>query len=317
MAISVHQSGLPVDPERPTDARTSGSETHRGDARAAAGFLLPSLCGFLIFTLLPIVGSLAMSFYNWPVFGERTFTGLSNFREVFQTDPVFRRVLLNTVMFVVLYLPINIVVSLGLALWISPKVRGRGIYRVLFFLPAVCPMVANAVVWQLILTPRGVVDSSWDSLTGNPAPNFLGSPTWAMGAVVVMSVWQGFGYNMLVFSAALDAVPQSLIEAATVDGAGPIRRFFSVLLPMISPSMFFAATLTVITSFQVFVQPYILTGGGPGVSTETLVMYLYRTGFEQFQMGLASAVAWILFVVIMAVTALQFLGQRRWVHYDN
>jgi multiple sugar transport system permease protein len=138
-----------------------------------------------------------------------------------------------------------------------------------------------------------------------------------MGCVVVMSVWQGFGYNMLVFSAALDAVPSSLVEAATVDGAGPIRRFFTIVLPLLSPSIFFAVTMTLITSFQVFIQPYILTGGGPGVSTETLVMYLFRTGFEQFKMGQAAATAWVLFIVIMAVTAVQFLGQKRWVHYDN
>jgi multiple sugar transport system permease protein len=206
---------------------------------------------------------------------------------------------------------------MALAVWISPKIRGRAAYRVLFFLPAVTPMVANAIVWQLLLTPRGVLDGLWKSLTGSDAPNFLGSTNWAMGCVVVMSVWQGFGYNMLVFSAALDAVPSSLVEAATVDGAGPIRRYFTIVLPLLSPSLFFAVTMTLITSFQVFIQPYILTGGGPGVSTETLVMYLYRTGFEQFKMGQASATAWVLFLIIMAVTALQFLGQKRWVHYDH
>jgi multiple sugar transport system permease protein len=307
----------------PTGVRAAGSPVSRGrgpgqhQGRSASGFLALSMVGFLAFTILPIVGSLVMAFFNWPVFGDRSFTGLSNFHTLFTTDPVFRRVLWNTVLFVLLYLPINIVVSMSLALWISTKIRGRAAYRVLFFLPAVTPMVANAIVWQLILTPRGVVDSLWKSVTGSDAPNFLGSTTWAMGCVVVMSVWQGFGYNMLVFSAALDAVPQSLVEAARVDGAGPVRRYFSVVLPMLSPSVFFAATMTLITSFQVFIQPYILTGGGPGVSTETLVMYLYRTGFEQFKMGEAAAIAWVLFAIIMVVTGLQFLLQKRWVHYDR
>jgi multiple sugar transport system permease protein len=267
--------------------------------------------------VLPIAGSLVMALFDWPVFGDRTFTGLSNFSRLFTDDPVFGRVLWNTVLFVLLYLPLNIVVSMALALWISPRIRGRAAYRVLFFLPAVTPMVANAIVWQLILTPRGVVDSLWTSVTGTSAPNFLGSTSWAMSCVVLMSLWQGFGYNMLVFSAALDAVPANLVEAATVDGAGPIRRFVSVVLPMLSPSVFFAATLTLITSFQVFIQPYILTGGGPGVSTETLVMYLYRTGFEQFSMGQAAAIAWFLFAIIMIVTGLQFIFQKRWVHYDR
>jgi multiple sugar transport system permease protein len=286
-------------------------------ARAASGFLALSMAGFLAFTILPIVGSLVMAFFDWPVFGDRTFTGLSNFRTLFTTDPVFRRVLGNTVLFVVLYLPLNIVVSMALALWISPRIRGRGAYRVLFFLPAVTPMVANAIVWQLMLAPRGVIDSLWQSVTGSSAPNFLGSTTWAMPCVVIMSIWQGFGYNMLVFSAALDAVPTSLVEAAMLDGAGPIRRYFSVVLPLLSPAVVFAVTMTLITSFQVFIQPYILTGGGPGVSTETLVLYLYRTGFEQFKMGEASAIAWVLFGIIIFVTAVQFLVQKRWVHYDD
>ena len=298
-------------------APVSRGQAARHEARAATGFLALSMAGFLAFTILPILGSLVMAFFDWPVFGDRSFVGLANFTNLLHGDPVFHRVLLNTVLFVVLYLPLNIVISMALAVWISPKVRGRGLYRVLFFLPAVTPMVANAIVWQLLLTPRGVIDGLWKSLTGTDAPNFLGSTTWAMGCVVVMSVWQGFGYNMLVFSAALDAVPSSLVEAATVDGAGPIRRYFTIVLPLLSPSVFFAVTMTLITSFQVFIQPYILTGGGPGVSTETLVMYLYRTGFEQFKLGAASATAWVLFLIIMAVTALQFVGQKRWVHYDS
>jgi multiple sugar transport system permease protein len=314
MAIPIPGGVAGLEAAQPPATR---GRAERHEARAATGFLALSMVGFLAFTILPIIGSLVMAFFDWPVFGERTFTGLQNFTTLLHGDPVFHRVLLNTVLFVVLYLPLNIVVSMALAVWISPKIRGRAAYRVLFFLPAVTPMVANAIVWQLLLTPRGVLDGLWKSLTGSDAPNFLGSTNWAMGCVVVMSVWQGFGYNMLVFSAALDAVPSSLVEAATVDGAGPIRRYFTIVLPLLSPSLFFAVTMTLITSFQVFIQPYILTGGGPGVSTETLVMYLYRTGFEQFKMGQASATAWVLFLIIMAVTALQFLGQKRWVHYDH
>ena len=188
-------------------APVSRGQAARHEARAATGFLALSMAGFLAFTILPILGSLVMAFFDWPVFGDRSFVGLANFTNLLHGDPVFHRVLLNTVLFVVLYLPLNIVISMALAVWISPKVRGRGLYRVLFFLPAVTPMVANAIVWQLLLTPRGVIDGLWKSLTGTDAPNFLGSTTWAMGCVVVMSVWQGFGYYMLVFSAALDAVP--------------------------------------------------------------------------------------------------------------
>ncbi|OZM77865.1 carbohydrate ABC transporter permease [Pseudonocardia sp. MH-G8] len=300
----------------PTTTRTAPpAPARRGDGRAALGFLAPSTSGFLLFTLIPLLGSLAISFFAWPMLGERRFVGLENFADLL-ADPIFARVMLNTLVFVAVYVPLNIVVSLGLALWISSRIRGRGLYRLLFFLPTVTPMVANALVWRLLYEPDGVFDQAVRTVFGMPAPNFLGDTRWAMAAVIVMSVWQGFGYNMLVFSAGLDAVPQSLHEAAAIDGAGPVRRFFSVTLPMLSPSMFFAMIMTLITSFQVFVQPYVLTQGGPGVATETMVLNLYRQGFQQFDLGSASTIGWFLFMIIMLVTALQFLGQKRWVHYD-
>lgn len=288
----------------------------RREGRAALGFLAPSAGGLLLFTLVPMVGSLVISFFAWPVLGERTFTGLDNFRQLFVEDPIFRRVMLNTVVFVVAYVPLNLVVSMGLAVWMSPRIRCRGLYRLLFFIPTVTPMVANALVWRLLLQPGGVFDNAAQSV-GLQAPNFLGDTRWAMASLVLMSVWQGFGYNMLVFSAGLDAIPEAVLEAATIDGAGPWRRFWSVTLPMMSPAIFFALVMTMITSFQVFVQPYILTAGGPGVTTTTMVLYLYKTGFQFFNLGLASAVAWMLFVIIMLVTALQFVGQKRWVNYDS
>lgn len=304
-----------------------GEETHRrarppgglrkGDGRAALGFLAPGALGFLAFTLFPVVASLAMSFFDWPVLGSPSFAGFGNYVELFTTDDTFRTAILNTLLFVVLYVPVNIVVSMSLAVWISPRIAGRRFYRVLFFIPAVTPMVGNAVVFGLLLTPNGLIDSTMKSLFGVGAPNFLGSSSWAMPAVVMMSVWQGFGYNLLVFSAALDAVPSHLVEAAEIDGAGAVRRFFSVVLPLLSPSIFFATVLTLISSFQVFTQSYVLTGGGPGNSTTTLVMYLYQSGFQFFRLGFASAIAWVLFVFIMIVTAIQFIGQKKWVHYDQ
>ena len=288
----------------------------RREGWAALGFLTPSMGGLLLFTLVPMVGSLVISFFAWPVLGERTFTGLDNFRQLFVEDPIFRQVMLNTVVFVLAYVPLNLAVSMGLAVWMSPRIKGRGLYRLLFFIPTVTPMVANALVWRLLLQPGGVFDNAAQSV-GLQAPNFLGDTRWAMASLILMSVWQGFGYNMLVFSAGLDAIPETILEAAAIDGAGPWRRFWSVTLPMMSPAIFFAMVMTLITSFQVFVQPYILTNGGPGVTTTTMVLYLYRTGFQFFNLGLASAVAWMLFVIIMLVTALQFVGQKRWVNYDS
>ena len=288
----------------------------RGDGRAAAGFLAPSMLGLLAFTAFPIVASLLLGFFDWPVIGDHTFTGLKNYESLLSSAE-FKTAVINTIVFVVLYVPLNIVISLGLAVWISPRIRPRGLYRTIFFIPVVTPVVANAAIFSLILAPNGLIDSLMQTWFGVQAPNFLGSKTWAMPAVVLLSIWQGFGYNMLVFSAALDNVPTSLTEAATIDGAGPSARFFRIVLPLITPSIFFAVVLTLISSFQVFTQAYVLTGGGPGNATTTMVVYLYEQGFQFYNLGLASAIAWILFIIILIITIFQFIGQRRWVHYDQ
>ena len=287
----------------------------RDDRRHALIFLGPSLIGLALFTLFPTVMALVMSLFDWPVFGDRTFHGLDNYTRLLGS-PVFRQVVLNTCLFVVLYIPLNLVVSLGLAAWVSPKIKGRQAFRVLFFIPVMAPVVANAVVWRFMYQPGGLLDSLSQTLLGSPAPSFLGSSATAMLAIVAMSVWQGFGYNFLVFSTAIDQVPQEQLEAAAIDGASELQRFWHVTLPIISPSIFFAITLTLITSFQVFAQPFLLTQGGPGNATQTLVMFVYNEGWRFLHMGLAAAAGWVLFVIIMGITAIQFRGQKRWVHYD-
>jgi multiple sugar transport system permease protein len=256
-----------------------------------------------------------MSLYDWPTLGERTFLGLDNLVYLFG-DETFQAALRNTFLFVVMYLPLNLAISMGMAVWLGPKIRHRHIFRVIFFIPAVTPIVANVVIWRMIYQPEGFIDATVQTLFGHPAPNFLGDENWAMIAIVVMSVWQGFGYNMLVFSAALDSVPESQLEAAALDGANSWQTFWRVRFPLITPSIFFATTMTLITSFQVFVQPFILTKGGPGTSTITLVQYIYNQGFLYQSLGIASAAAWVLFVIILGVTAVQFIGQKKWVHYE-
>jgi len=298
-------------------AGTQIGQDRRRDAKAATGFMAPSMLGLLAFTAFPIVASLIIGFYNWPVIGAHTFTGLKNYQTLLDSNE-FHTAILNTFVFVLLYVPLNIVISLGLAVWIGSKgIRFRGVYRTIFFIPAVTPVVANAAIFSLILAPNGLIDSLMQTWFGVQAPNFLGSKTWAMPSVVLLSIWQGFGYNMLVFSAALDGIPNSLTEAAAIDGAGTVARFFRIVLPLITPSIFFAVVLTLISSFQVFTQAYVLTGGGPGNATTTMVVYLYEQGFQFYKMGLASAVAWVLFIIILVITVFQFIGQKRWVHYDQ
>jgi multiple sugar transport system permease protein len=308
---------LPADVTAAAATPIQAGRGRRGDGKAATGFMAPSMLGLLAFTAFPIVASLIIGFYNWPVIGSHTFIGLKNYENLL-TSKEFHTAILNTFVFVLLYVPVNIVISLGLAVWIGSKgIRLRGLYRTIFFIPAVTPVVANAAIFSLILSPNGLIDSLMQTWFGVQAPNFLGSKTWAMPAVVMLSIWQGFGYNMLVFSAALDAVPTSLTEAAAIDGAGTVARFFRIVLPLITPSIFFAVVLTLISSFQVFTQAYVLTGGGPGNATTTMVVYLYEQGFQFYKMGLASAVAWVLFIIILVITVFQFIGQKRWVHYDQ
>lgn len=301
----------------PAPARSSTAATGP-PARSSwwgAAFALPHGAGLVFFTVVPIVASLVISFFNWPLLGSPSWVGIGNFTKIL-SDPIFGQVVVNTLLFVGLYVPLNLLVSLGLAAWLTPRIKGRHIFRVIFFIPAITPVVANVVVWRLLYQPNGLIDASLQSTLGVHAPNFLGDEHWAMLAIVAMSVWQGFGYNLLVFSAALDAVPESLLDAARIDGAGAWTTFWRIKFPLISPSLFFATMMTLITSFQVFAQPFILTKGGPGSATTSIVQYIYNQGFALHKLGIASAGAWVLFVIILGVTAVQFLGQRRWVHYD-
>lgn len=287
----------------------------RGDAGTATLFLGPTLGGFALFTLFPIVAALLVAFTNWPLMGSPEFNGVDNFVKLFN-DAGFIRAVQNTLLFVIVYLPLNLTLSLALAAWISPRIRGASAYRVLLFIPVVTPMVANAAAWTMMLIPNGVIDGFWYSTFGAHAPNFLGTPATSMLSVLVLSLWQGLGYNMLIFTAALQSVPTSMLDSASIDGAGTARKFFSIKLPVISPWIFFASTLTLISSFQVFTQPFVLTGGGPGNSSTTIVMFVYRQGFQFFNLGYAAAGGLLLLIMIFIVTGITFLVQKKWVHYD-
>jgi len=289
----------------------AGTET-----RHALGFVSPALAGVAIFTVFPVGLSIVMSFFEWPTFGDRTFVGLDNYVRLFTSSPDFLPALRNSAVFTALYVPACVILSLVLAWALSDRIRGRQAIRVLFFIPVVTPMVANVLVWKMLLQPQGLFNGAAQGWFGITLPNFLADPSWAMIMVVVMSVWQGLGYNMLIFSAAIEQLDPSVLEAARIDGAPRGRLFRSVVLPMISPAVFFATVMTMITSLQVFVQPQLLTGGGPGNATLPLMMFIYQQGFVFQTLGLAAAAAWILFAIILIITALQFQGQKRWVHYE-
>ncbi|MFS2179437.1 carbohydrate ABC transporter permease [Rhizobium pisi] len=286
------------------------------ETRTAMVFLLPSFLGFLIFMALPIVASLALSFTSWQLISTPSFVGFQNYVRLFTVDPAFYTILRNTLFFAVEYLALNIIVSLTLAVWISSIKHGKAIFRVIFFLPTFTPTIAASVVWLLIFTPDGLADTIIRAL-GLGLPNFLLNPSWAMQAIVLVTLWANVGYNVVMFNAALDLVPKHYLEAATIDGANAWQRFWRIRLPLISPTIFFATVMTAITSLQVFDEIYAMTRGGPGSATATLGFAIYQKGFANFQMGYASALAWVMFVMIMALTVLQFRMQRKWVHYDE
>ncbi|MDQ7877493.1 sugar ABC transporter permease [Microbacterium sp. QXD-8] len=289
----------------------------RAESRQALGFASPALVGLALFTIVPVGLSIVMSVFDWPTFGERAFNGADNYVKLFTESPDFWPALRNSAVYTLLYVPMSIALSLVLAIGLGPRIRGRGALRVLFFIPVVVPMVANVLVWKMMLQPQGLFNGLAQSWFGVTLPNFLADPSWAMVMVVAMSVWQGLGYNMLIFSAALEQLPESVLEAASIDGARGFRLVWSVMIPMISPAIFFATIMTMITALQVFAQPQLLTGGGPGNATKPLVMFIWEQGFTFGDLGLAAAAAWILFAIIIVITGVQFAAQRKWVHYEH
>ncbi len=271
--------------------------------------------GFLVFLVFPMIASLGISFFDWELLTPPKFAGFKNFADLVG-DRVFRDVVVNTLYYTFGLVPLNLIVSLGLAVWLNSRLRGLTLYRTAFFLPVVTVTVAVALIWRWMYEPRaGIIDAGLRAI-GLPGPTWLGDPHWAMPAIIIMSVWKGFGYNMVLFLAGLQGIPTSIYEAATIDGASAWQRFWRITLPLLSPVIFLAVVLTVISSFQVFDQALVMTNGGPANATNTIVLYIYQNGFQYFRMGYASAIAWVLFGVIFLFTLFQMRLQGRWVQYD-
>jgi multiple sugar transport system permease protein len=291
------------------------------DAISACLFLLPNILGFLLFTAGPVIGSLAISFFDWQLLKPPIFTGLANYKTMLFGDTLFYKSLSNTLFFVVVYVPLNIVVSVAMALWLSGNTRGKPFFRLLFFLPILTPAVAVGSVWRFIYQPDfGLIDKILSAL-GTKGPLWLGDPDLALFAIIIMTVWFQMGWNMVIFIAGIQSIPRDLYESAEIDGVGELRKTFSITIPMISPAIFFGIIMTVISSFQVFDQIYIMAGfngsiSGPMNSTRTIAIHIFENGFSFFKMGYAAACSWALFLIIFLITLLQFRLQKKWVHYD-
>ncbi len=305
-------------------------------------FIAPWIVGFLIFTAGPMVASFALSFTDYDMTtskagdgkGSTRYVGVENYQRILISanpdgshgDPRFYKSLWNTFYYALFAVPLGLTGSLLLAILLNQKLRALPLFRTIYYLPTLVPAVASSLLWIWILQPdRGLLNTALRWLFATPVlswahltpPGWLSDASWSKPSMVLMSLWGIGGSRMIIFLAGLQGIGDQYYEAARIDGAGPWGRFRHVTLPLITPILFFNLVLGVIGAFQTFTQAYILTGGGPEDSTLFYALYLYRCAFERFQMGKASALAWILFVILLLFTWFQFKRSKKWVHYEG
>ncbi len=280
-------------------------------------FISPWIIGFLAFTLLPFVASFLLSFTDWEIVGRWSWIGLANYQKLLSgVDDNFVTSLSNTLFYAVVNVPGTQIIALTLALLLNKKSPGIALFRTLFYIPAIATGVGTTYLWAQIFSAHGGLLNTVLGFIGISGPNWLYSLTWSMPAVIIVGLWN-VGTSMLIYLAALQGVPQSLYDAASVDGANWYWKFWSVTVPMVTPAMFFNVVLGVIGSFQVFTTVYVLTAGGPANATLVYSLYLYRVAFQNLRMGYAAALAWILFLIILAITVVQLATARLWVYYEG
>lgn len=278
-------------------------------------FISPWIIGAAIFQVYPFFASLYYSFRDTTMLNNGSYIGLDNYRDLLHDD-LFWRSLKNTFYYTIAYVLIGSVLAVGLALLLNRDVSGQGIYRSVIYLPTIVPLVAASVVWIYILHPAYGPLNYQLSRAGLPTPGWFSDPTWAMPGLVLIGLW-GIGNVVIIYLAGLQDIPVELYEAAKMDGASTLRKHRDVTLPLLTPVILFNSIIGLISGFQYFVEPYVITQGGPADSTMTYGLYLYQNAFEYFKMGYASAMAWILFVIIMAVTLLVMRSSSKWVFYQG
>lgn len=272
-------------------------------------FLLPGVGGLLVFTVLPILASFVLAFFSWDLLTPPQFVGLKNFADILH-DKNFWAALRHTLTFIVGYLPLVLVAGLGMALAMNAAMRGIGILRTLFFFPVVSSWVAVALLWSWLFNPKFGLVNYLLSLVGIPGPGWLFDPNWAMPAIILTSVWKDLGFVLVLFLAGLQAIPLDYGEAASLDGAGRIAQFRHITLPLLAPTTFFVLIISLINSFQVFDQVWVMTEGGPAGATTVLVEQIVRHAFSYGEMGYAAALSWVLFFLVFLATLVQFRVQR-------
>jgi multiple sugar transport system permease protein len=280
-------------------------------------FASPWLIGLAVFFAYPIIASLYFSFCSYDAVRPPHFIGFANYHELFFGDDLFWKALWNTVYMVVLGLPIGLIASLGIALMLNQKLKGMAIYRTIYYLPSIVPVVATSILWMWLLNSDiGLINEALQRAGISHPPAWLNDPAWAKPALILMGLW-GAGGSMVIYLASLQDVPVSLYEAASLDGAGRWHQLRHVTLPMISPIILFNLIMGLIGQFQYFTQVYIMTNGGPEDSTQFYALHLFNRAFYDFKMGYASAMAWVLFVITMVCAIIVFKTSLRWVYYGG
>ena len=292
-----------------------GSKLRRREALAGYIAIAPWFLGFLAFSLGPMVASLVFMFTRWEILRPPVWSGLENLQHLIE-DPLVGQSLLNTAFYTFLAIPLNLAFALVVAVLLNNNLPGSNIFRTVFYLPSQMPAVASAILWFLVFSPSyGLANQvlSWFDI----APQrWLWDVQLVKPSLVIMHAW-AIGTPMVIFLAGLQAIPATLYEAAEIDGAGSLAQFVNITLPMLSPTIFFNLIMGFIGSFQIFTSVFIMTSGGPGNASLMLVLYIYRQAFQYFNMGYASALSWVLFLVVLALTIIQFKMSDRWVYYEG
>ncbi len=284
---------------------------------AGYSFIAPNLAGFLVFTLFPVLFSAVVSFTDWDYtqgFGSMKFNWGRNFIEMW-SDKWFTASLLNTFYYSFTVVPATVFIALVLAVLIDKYAYCKTPIRLAMFMPYISNIVAVSIVWVMMYSPFGPITQFVKFLGVKNPPQWLGDYNWAMPAIILMSVWSGIGYAMMIYTSTIQSLPTDLYEAADIDGASEVQKFFKITVPMLTPTTFFLVITSFISSFQVFGQIMIMTRGGPGTSTNVLVYYIYTTAFTFYRMGYAASISWILFLILFIITMIQWQGQKKWVSY--
>lgn len=291
------------------------SKRKRAEYIAGYLFILPQLVGILLFAVIPLIAVFVLTFFNWSIVGIPEFAGFSNYIDQFASSDM-RTALINTLYYTLLTIPFQLFFALLLAIALN-HIKGKIIYRCIYFSPVVTNSVAVSMVWMWLYNGEfGILNMLLKGI-GIQGPNWLVDTAWVMPSIAIMSIWQGVGYNMVLFLSGLQGIPNVYYEAARIDGASGIQQFKHITLPMLSSTTFFIVIMAIISSFQVFDQTFIMTNGGPAKASYCLVLHIYQNAFQFFKMGTATTAAVILFVLIMIVTLIQFKVQKKWVYYES